>query len=462
MRRTEWRYWSAVGGLLLAPALHPLLIPLIGVPSHLLWWVHVLPIALVSFRYGRRGAARLVPLSTALVIAGERLFGAGYGVPAPWETAWSLAAALTATHILVAGFALHARATSRRYQLLFDHAASAILRTHAEGRLIRANPAALRLFNCRWDEIRGRRFADVPWLAHVPAPDDIPPGGWSGVITVGCRGQESDAHVLVAAIRDDDPPGHQILVVDRTTEVVQEREMVRQGHLAALGEALAGVAHELKNPLQVIGGYGELALMPGTTTEEIREALEIIRGQAQRMRNLLQELLGFSREGTQQARVRLDRLVGRLLRMQRVARGGAVRFDERLRWHGEVEVSAAKLEQVLLNLLSNAVDAAPAAGGVVEVELRSEDGYVLIEVADNGPGIDSGVAERIFEPFVTTKPEGMGTGLGLAICRRLATSMGGTITVANRPGGGAVFTLRLPLLRTTTVPEHPRPESVPA
>ena len=108
-------------------------------------------------------------------------------------------------------------------------------------------------------------------------------------------------------------------------------------------------------------------------------------------------------------------------------------------------MQGARIEQILANLVSNAADSAPAGTGVIEVTLSAEVGDFFLEVEDNGPGIAAEVADRIFDPFVTTKPAGEGTGLGLAISRRLATSMGGSLTAGRGSAGGARFTLRLPL-----------------
>ncbi|MBA1148196.1 EAL domain-containing protein [Ectothiorhodospiraceae bacterium WFHF3C12] len=109
-----WTADAASVTLFFVPVLHPLLIPLVGVPSHLLWWVHVFPVAVSAYRYGRAGAVLAVLLSAMAVMVGERLFGAGYGIPANWETAIALTTALTATNLLVAGFALSTGWAARR------------------------------------------------------------------------------------------------------------------------------------------------------------------------------------------------------------------------------------------------------------------------------------------------------------------------------------------------------------
>lgn len=447
--RREATFWLAVGALFLVPAAHPMLRPLIGVPSHLLWWVHVLPVAIVSYRLGRRGAVAALVISALLVGIGERTFGAGYGAAADWDTAWALASALTFTNILLSGFALYARQAAKRYQVLFDLAISGVIRTDGAMRVEAANPAALRLLRVDWETIRWRRLDELPQLHPLPRPEEIAAHGWSGSVLVGHDGHDSEVHLVVAAVAHDDPTGYQLLLVDRTQEVVQQREMDRQGHLATLGEGMAGVAHELRNPLTVITAWASLGLAPGASAEDMREGLDTIRAEAERMANLIQEMLGFSRTHDDGARVHVDDLLSRLLRIQRLTRRKSVRVAERILWRGEATLPGARVEQILVNLLSNATDALPPGGGEIEVTLREEGGDVILEVSDNGPGIPAELWDRIFDPFVTTKPEGKGTGLGLAVSRRLAISMGGSLSAGSGSAGGALFTLRLP--------KHPAP-----
>ncbi|MEX2466092.1 MAG: ATP-binding protein [Gemmatimonadota bacterium] len=439
------KFWLPIALLLLAPALHPLLIPWVGVPSHLMWWVHVLPVALVAFRFGSVGAASVMAVSLVSVLVGERVFGAGYGVPAPPETSWALTIAIFATHSLVAGFALYARATARRYQMLFDNAVSAILRTDEKGRIIAANPAAIQLFECRWRDLRGRSFEEIPWLVEVPAPETLVGHEWSGTLAVGPEGSEKISHVSAVALDGQDSLGYQVLLIDRSEEVVRDRELQRQGRLAVLGSTLAGVAHEMKNPLQVILGHAELALDPAAPDSEARESLEVVQEQAQRLSGLVQELLGFSRPDAEPDEIRLAETIKRIVGLHRVSHGRSVKFQERVLWNGTLVASAVRVEQILANLISNAVDAAPKGRGRVDIELRREGSDAVILVGDNGGGIDPALGDRIFDPFVSSKKAGEGTGLGLAICRRLASAMGGTLTAHNRSGSGAAFELRIPI-----------------
>jgi EAL domain-containing protein (putative c-di-GMP-specific phosphodiesterase class I)/GGDEF domain-containing protein len=142
---SRWGSIPVALGLAAVPVAHPALIPMIGVPSHLLWWVHVLPVALLTRAFGWRGAAGSIVFCTASVVAGERLFGAGYGQPADWATALALAVALALTNGLVAGFALFVRSEQARSAKLAafpEHSPRPTLESAADGSVLYANDAA--------------------------------------------------------------------------------------------------------------------------------------------------------------------------------------------------------------------------------------------------------------------------------------------------------------------------------
>jgi signal transduction histidine kinase len=123
-----------------------------------------------------------------------------------------------------------------------------------------------------------------------------------------------------------------------------------------------------------------------------------------------------------------------------------------------LEADAGQPRQVVLNLVLNALDAVPE-GGVVSLQVRRRasgagGGWLILRVADTGPGLPAGLGARVFEPFVSTKETGL--GLGLSVCKRIVKAHGGEITAANRPEGGAVFTVRLPLPPAPAAQEAPR------
>ena len=287
-------------------------------------------------------------------------------------------------------------------------------------------------------------------------------GGWSGRVEVGRGDEARTLHAFVAAIRHPAAAGYQVLMADRSLEVLQEQEIQRQAKLATLGEALAGVAHELKNPLTAISGHAQLGLVSDGDPEEMVEALEVVHQQARRMRELVSELLGFSRDERTREVTEIHELLRRIVRVQAMAVGRNVTLETAIEWEGPVRAGPTKVEQIVLNLVTNGAQALGPDGGTVTVACRGRDGWVEIEVLDDGPGIDEEVLPTIFRPFVTTKPQGEGTGLGLAISRRLATSMGGTLEARNRPGGGAAFLLRIPVDGGIPVAEEPDTVAVDA
>ncbi|MEA5559530.1 sensor histidine kinase, partial [Nodularia spumigena] len=168
-----------------------------------------------------------------------------------------------------------------------------------------------------------------------------------------------------------------------------------------------------------------------------------------RIHGILRELLDFARQGTAaddvSARADLRAVVEDAAALVAPEGRGRLRIERALDDVPEVVGSADRLVQVVLNLLLNAKDAMNGQG-TVRVGLTREGEHALLTIADEGPGIAPEVLERLFEPFVTTKPVGQGTGLGLAVCHTLVERLGGTIDASNPPEGGARFELRLPLV----------------
>ena len=440
----SWTRRTGVASIFLVPLLHPLLMPLVGVPSHLLWWVHVLPVALFTFWFGQRAAVVAMLASAGLVAVGEMVLGGGYGVPASTETVVALTAALTLTNLLVVAFAVHARRVSHEYRLLFDNVGMGVLRLDAEGRIAGLNPAAREMLAPPTAAPpEGRLLSDVLCTGGALTAGELESrGGWTGQIEVQSETGPRTMHAVLALARDLD--GHaQVLIADRSTEVMHEQEIERQAKLASLGEALAGVAHELNNPLTAILAHAQLGAMQ-EDEEDSGELFEVIEHESVRMRDIVGELLGFSRRSETEECANLDHVLDRMVRVQRIALGKMVRIDTDLDWPHPVHASGLKIEQILLNLMSNAAYAVRSSrGGSISVSSRREGSFIEVEVRDEGTGIAPEILDRLFEPFATTKPEGEGTGLGLAISRRLARGWGGDLTARNVEPRGAAFTLRL-------------------
>lgn len=241
--------------------------------------------------------------------------------------------------------------------------------------------------------------------------------------------------------------------VNRMTERLLDAQglLVRAEKLASVGRLAAGVAHEIGNPLAAIGNYVELLRRRGADPDLV----VAVEREAARIDAIVRSLLDYARpRADHRMPVAVPAVVAdvvALLDAQGVLRGVALGTDVAPDLP-EVLADRSGLEQVLVNLVLNAVDAT-GTGGTVRVRLFAGDGegigvasgpVVRVAVEDNGPGIPAELRERIFDPFFTTKAPGRGTGLGLAIVQRIVHDHGGRIDVGASDLGGAAFTVSLP------------------
>lgn len=227
-----------------------------------------------------------------------------------------------------------------------------------------------------------------------------------------------------------------------------ERAALRAEQLAWVGQMAAGIAHEIRNPLMAIKLLVQAASdRPGGPALRARD-FQVLEEEIARLEQIVTGFLDFARPPRPEPRlVDVTELVEQTesgIRPRADLQGVSVTVEPGT---GPVVVNADpnQLRQVFLNLLFNAIEAQPH-GGEVRVGVRLDrliptDPHLVVTVTDTGPGVPD-IGDRIFEPFVSTKESGL--GLGLSICRRIAEGHGGTLTAASRPGGGAVFTLRLP------------------
>ena len=239
----------------------------------------------------------------------------------------------------------------------------------------------------------------------------------------------------------------------------QAAELQRAAQLSLIGELAAGLAHEIKNPLAGIQGAVDILIRRREATDPEREALEGVRHQVERIDATVRALLDRARpRGHRPTRISLTEVTQRAVNLASAQLTGKAAWDSRVRLEfappaNDIVLSAdaAQIEDAVLNLIINAIEAI-AGDGQVEVTIRraenadEESGEeAVIEVSDNGRGINREDLARIFNPFFT-KTEG-GTGLGLPAVRRIARLHGGRIEVKSVPGEGSTFTLHLPLTR---------------
>jgi two-component system NtrC family sensor kinase len=231
-----------------------------------------------------------------------------------------------------------------------------------------------------------------------------------------------------------------------------QQQVVRAERLATLGELAAGVVHELNNPLTSITVYAEYLVRKleaaGAETADL-EKLRRIGASAQRILRFSRDLVQYARpSGRDLESVDLSSVVRQSVSIceHLVERGGInmeVEVDPEL---PIVQAVAGQLEQVLINLITNAVHAVENGGKVIVRAAVEGPASVMLEVGDSGPGVPEADRQKIFEPFFTTKPDGKGTGLGLPIVRNIVDQHGGEITVSRSSLGGAAFRVILPIV----------------
>ncbi len=225
-------------------------------------------------------------------------------------------------------------------------------------------------------------------------------------------------------------------------QAAQRRELARQGELARLGEVGAVLAHEVRTPLAGIKGYGQLLeerLPPGRE----HDFAGLIVGEAKRLEGLVGDILLYTRgESDPLAAVDLTTVCPEVLTLlKHQAEEGGLKINCALSANLVVRCSEEGLRRVLLNLLSNALQASPRHG-VITVAARRSGKIIELTVADQGDGIPEAMREELFLPFRTSKPRG--SGLGLAICRKIIEGCGGSISAEAAPGGGALLRVLLP------------------
>jgi PAS domain S-box-containing protein len=268
---------------------------------------------------------------------------------------------------------------------------------------------------------------------------------------------------MTPLINEDGEPVGNVLVardVTRQNRLEAEKEalrakLVQSEKLASLGQFVAGIAHEINNPLQGVLGHLELLMVAPApsgapqNTRALRRELRRIYREADRAAKIVQNLLTFS--GSQRMirrRLRIERVLQRAIASRRRALARE-RID--LVWDqkdddGTIVGDPLLLQQAFLNVLINAEHAIAATGqpGTIEISTSCRDRRVITSIRDTGQGLAEEVLPRVFDPFYTTKAVGKGTGLGLAITYGIVQEHGGTVLAANNPKRGAVFTIELP------------------
>ena len=239
-----------------------------------------------------------------------------------------------------------------------------------------------------------------------------------------------------------------------------QAQLIQSTKLAAIGELAANIAHEINNPLTSVLGFASYLAEQVAPGQPMREELDLIQEEAGRARDIVRDLLHFSRQREFIPQITdLNTVLEQTLSM--VRRQGALDAislrEEYAPGLAPVEIDVPRIKQVFLNLINNAVYVMKDRGGSLTIRSQASGAMVQVEVTDTGTGIAPEHLDRIFEPFFTTKPEVSGTGLGLSVSLGIVQSHGGTIEVKSQLGKGSTFTVKLPAKPGATV-EDPDPD----
>src|SRR5450432_243695 len=296
-----------------------------------------------------------------------------------------------------------------------------------------------------------RGEADRSWIWVLFWGKDAPVGIMGLCTEAGHEYSSNDENLLVAISRQLATTIEKVRLYEETCRAYEDlrktqEQLLQSEKMSAVGQLIAGVAHELNNPLTAILGYAELLETEGLNDRATDFVSKLFK-QAQRTHRVVQSLLSFARQ-RKPHKQQVD--LGKVLDETLALRDYDMKVSNiKLERIAEVVLPAVtgdphQLEQVFLNIINNAVDAMleGGQGGTLKVRIYAKDGHVHAEFQDSGPGVKE--PKRIFEPFYTTKSVGKGTGLGLSICYGIVKEHGGDISAHNAPEGGAVIDVCLP------------------
>lgn len=348
--------------------------------------------------------------------------------------------------------------SEQRYSRLVESAFDAIFTVDHEGRITSANRSLEHACGKPREALLGMPAVDLVDPRDRPTALQVFDEAMTGqpqraqLRYVDGTGETRACSVTLTPLSEGETITGLICIVrDVTDEARITEQLVQQEKLAAVGELVSGVAHELNNPLASVMAFAQLLLneREGAGEKTNREALEAIHHEAKRAAKIVANLLTFARQHQpERAPTDLNRVVGDTLDLRRYSLRNAqvnliVRLDPSM---PPTMADGFQLQQVVLNLLANAEQALASWMGerTVIVATRSEGDRLTISVSDTGPGISPEHLSRVFNPFFTTKPVGQGTGLGLSISDGIVREHGGRIRVESKPGRGATFAIELP------------------
>ncbi|HET57896.1 MAG TPA: PAS domain-containing sensor histidine kinase [Deltaproteobacteria bacterium] len=331
---------------------------------------------------------------------------------------------------------------------LVEHIPIGVIATDASGSVTSLNQAAESILQIPASQALGRNAPDVLPAQLTSSLEKLSNGHTVIEGEISCflpNGRSIDLDVIATSMAENGVFMGYVVIIRDLTEVKRlQNEIDRSRRLASVGRLAAGVAHEIRNPLSTIKGFATYFRDRCPDAPEDRRTAEVMIEEVDRLNRVVGQLLDFSRPvSVRSSTVSIPALVRRSLDMiEGRAREHNIIVETSLPGDNlEIDVDSDGLNQALLNLYLNAVEAMPA-GGRLRVSASQDDGGVAITVADTGRGIDQENLSKIFDPYFTTKPSG--TGLGLAIVHKIVEAHGGTMNVESETGRGTTVSFTIP------------------
>ncbi len=362
------------------------------------------------------------------------------------------------------------------YRALFEvNTAIKLLISPTSGRIVDANSAAVEFYGWPLETLRSMHITDINLLTseEVQAEMENARSGRRRYFRFRHRtasGAVRHVEVHSGPVEIDSESLLLSIVHDVTERDALEEQLRRSQRLEAVGQLAGGLAHDFNNLLTVMMSCTELVARSLPAGSPLRPHLDDLKHAGRRAADLTRDLLAFSRrQRMQPVAVDLGAVLERMQRLLRSTLGGGVGVEQRLAPDLPcTRVDPSQIEQVVMNLALNARDALSGQGGRIVLQTRSAEiapgestevpagRWVVLDVIDEGRGMDEATRQRVFEPFFTTKEPGKGTGLGLSTVYGIVTQSGGSVSVRSAPGRGTTFSVYLPLSADTR-PAAPEP-----
>jgi len=353
--------------------------------------------------------------------------------------------------------------SEERYRTLVETASTAIIALDESGKIILYNPSAAKIFLYNKTEVMDKTLTSlIDEISSELSDLDNLIGTTVELSGINKEGDKFPVEITFSKCMIEGKVIYTAIILDITERKNLQSQLIQSAKLAAIGELIAGVTHEVNNPLAVVMGYSEMLLYEKNIDEETKKAVKVIFSESERARKVIQNMLSFARKNTPEKEpVQLNELIETTLELAEFdLRKNSInvvkKFENNL---PAIMGESNQLKQVFLNLIINAQQAIADNGseGTITIETltnhpgQSENstGFVNVVFSDNGPGIPKKILDNIFDPFFTTKPEGTGTGLGLSVSLGIIKDHNGSIEVKSVENDGTTFNIQFPILNSS-------------